>query len=315
MKEAAINDTVLTGHLRAVAPDVLVPFLLEEGTLRGAFVNGTAMVNQMRANHGLGILETLVLGHSFLAMGLLSGMLKGGDRYGMKIECGGPIKGLAVETDSRGNVRGRLFENPIAVEAPLENFDLSPFFGPGFLTVTRTVADNSAPFSGQIMIEYGNIAQDLALYFHQSEQTPTAFSLSIQFDSLGRAVGAGGLFLQVMPGAADTAAAAVEDRILALPSLGRMLSHTGEEPRPEEAPERFLREQFSPFGIRILDKKPVRFYCGCSKERFSSFLASLGAGERERILTEGPFPLETTCHNCGTAYTFQREEVESLFSN
>ena len=315
MKEKHIEDISLVEHIKNTAPDGLTSFLLEKGTIRGSFISGTAMVNQMRANHELGILETLVLGHSFLAAGLLSGLLKGGDKYGMKIECGGPIKGLLVEADYRGNVRGRLFENPIPVESPPENFDLSPFFGPGFMTVTRTVAENTAPFTGQIMIEYGNIAQDLALYFQQSEQTPTAFSLSVQFDRSGRVTGAGGLLLQVMPGAAPAAAEAVEDRVLELPSLGKILSQSGETGRPAEAVDDFLKEQFGGFDLKLLEKKPVRFYCSCNKERFSSFLASLSSKERNSLLTEGPFPLETVCHNCNTAYHFEKAELESLFSN
>ncbi len=305
MELKTIDDDYTRKHLTEIPEDRIIPFLLADNTLRGAFLSGTRMVNQMRENHSLGILESLVLGHAYMGVGLLSGMLKGGDKYGLKIECGGPVKGLDVEADYMGNIRGRLFENPISVTEPLKDFDLSPFFGPGFLTVSKYSGDKALPFNGQVMIEYGNIAQDLAHYFNQSEQTPTAFSLSVDFDSSGRINGAGGLFLQVMPGASKKTAAAVEDEVVNLPSLGKVLG-AGEEPAA------FLNKRFSNFGIKLLEEKSINFFCGCSRERFSSFLSSMSEKEKSRILSEGPFPLEAVCHNCGTGYSFDEDELKEL---
>ncbi|MBI9103906.1 MAG: Hsp33 family molecular chaperone HslO [Spirochaetales bacterium] len=305
MKLKIIEDKDLLNHLDKLPSDSLVPFLLEGGALRGGFISATRMVNQMRVNHGLGILESLVLGHAAMGAGLLSSNLKGGDKYGLKIECGGPIRGLTAEADYEGNVRGSLFENPIPVTEPLKDFNLSPFFGPGFLTVSKYHGTSAEPFSGQVMIEHGNIAQDLALYFKQSEQTPTAFSLSVDFDSTGRVVGAGGLFLQVMPGASEETAGAVQDTVLGLPSIGKALAGGLK-------PEEFLASHFSGFGLNILDGRDVRFFCGCTRERFSSFLASMSEKEKSSILNEGPFPMQAVCHNCGTTYTYEKGELETL---
>ena len=120
----------LKEQLLANARDKLHRFLLLEGTVRGAIVHGTRMVNEMRANHELGILETLVLGHGYLAGALMCADLKGDKRITLQIGCSGPIKGLLVEANAFGEVRGYLKNVPIPIEKPLEDFNLAPFSAP-----------------------------------------------------------------------------------------------------------------------------------------------------------------------------------------
>lgn len=304
----AIDNPKIIDHLNSVSPDKGKIFLLENGTVRGSLLHGTKMINQMRVNHNLGILETLALGHAYIGTGLLTSMIKGNDRIGMMIECGGPIKGISTEASADGGIRGYLLNNPIPIETPLESFDLSPFFGPGFLNITKYIEGAKQPFSGQVMLNYGNIAQDLALYFHTSEQIKTLFSISIKFDKEGDVIGAGGLFLQELPGADDEVLGALEDRVNQMPSIGLYFSEKG---RVDD----LISETFKDYSPHIIAGKNVAFTCSCSKEKFGSFLSSLKGEEKEKIMKEGPFPLITTCHNCGTDYEFTRDEVMELFSN
>jgi len=117
--------------LKAARKDRLHRFLLAEGRVRGVVLHATLMVNEMRRNHGLGILETLVLGRAYIGVAMMSAGLKGGERIRLQIDCSGPIQGLVVEANAFGEVRGYLKNVPIPVEKPLEDFDLSPFFGSG----------------------------------------------------------------------------------------------------------------------------------------------------------------------------------------
>jgi molecular chaperone Hsp33 len=135
-KKKPYGDT-LKEQLLAGARDRLHNFLLADGAVRGVIMNGTRMVNEMRANHELGILETLVLGRVYLGAALMSADLKSNDRISIKIDCSGPIKGLVVEANAFGEVRGFLKNVPIPIEKPMEDFNLSPFFGAGFLSVTK----------------------------------------------------------------------------------------------------------------------------------------------------------------------------------
>jgi len=205
-KKQPYGDT-LREKLLASAKDRLHKFLLADGAIRGAIMNGTRMVNEMRANHGLGILETLVLGRAYLGAGLMAADLKGNDRISIKFDCSGPIKGLVAEANAFGEVRGFLKQVPIPIDNPMESFSLSPFFGAGFLSVTKYLEDAKQPFTGQVILKYGNIAKDLANYYLASEQVPTAFNLSIKFDTEGHVTGAGGLFLQALPRTDDDLAA------------------------------------------------------------------------------------------------------------
>ncbi len=302
MNRRPIEDTYLTEHLSHLSPDVRDVFLLQNETIRGTVINGTEMINQMRVNHELGILETYTLGQAYLAGAILASTVKGNDRVQFNIECGGPIKGLSVEAWASGGIRGYLQENPIEVTSPLDSFDLSDFYGPGFITVTKLLEDKKQPFQSQVMIEYGSIAKDLANYFVTSEQTPTLITISIKFDKEGRVTGAGSLFLQTLPNADEDDLAKVEEIASGLPSLGIHLSEgkSGKE---------FIEEHFSAFTPRFLEKLPVGFSCPCDRKGFSQYLTSLPDKEKANILSEGPFPLHLHCFNCGTIYPFTEDEL------
>ena len=110
----------LKGQLKAKAKDKIYRFMLADGKLRAAICHTTAMVNEMRANHELGIIESLVLGQAYTAASLLTINLKGDDRIAIKIECDGAIGGLSVESNAFGEVRGFLSRVPIPVETPPE---------------------------------------------------------------------------------------------------------------------------------------------------------------------------------------------------
>ncbi|MDC7245219.1 MAG: Hsp33 family molecular chaperone HslO [Sphaerochaetaceae bacterium] len=305
MNRIPIQNEKLREHLKNLSPDVRDVFLLHNNTVRCTVIQGTEMINQMRANHSLGILETLTLGHAYLAGGILASTVKGNDRVQLAIECAGPIKGISVEAWAVGAVRGYLQEVPIEVKEPLQNFDLSPFFGPGFLSVTKMLEGKKQPFKGQIMLEHGSIAKDLATYFLISEQTSTVVSLSIKFDKEGEVIGAGALFLQKLPEADDETLEELENVVNNMGSLGQYLSEGN-------SGKAFVEETFKNFDPTYLQSLPIGFSCTCSHDVFAQYLTSLPQKEKEEILTDGPFPLQLHCFNCGSVYPFEKEELQSL---
>ncbi|MFP4406881.1 MAG: Hsp33 family molecular chaperone HslO [Spirochaetaceae bacterium] len=301
-----IRDASLREHLEGIAQDGMDIFLLGDGEVRGAVVHATRMVNQMRRNHELGILETLILGHAYIAAALLTAQVKGNDKIRLLINCDGPAEGLSVESRATGQVRGYLHRVPIPVEAPPESFDLAPFLGNGTLSVTKELEVAKHPFTGEISLEEGSIARDLARYFLYSEQTATAFNLSVKFDTEGRAIGAGGVFLQALPGANEETLSTVEETLRGLPSLGEAFAEgsTGMT---------LVKREFNTFDPELIGTRDSEFYCGCSKERFGRFIGKISMEELESIREEGPFPLKTTCHNCGSTYSFSRQEIETIY--
>jgi molecular chaperone Hsp33 len=305
IKKKPYGDT-LKEQLKAGARDRFQTFLLADGAVRGVIMNGTRMVNEMRANHELGILETLVLGRAYLGAGLMSASLKSNDRVAIKFDCSGPIKGLVVEANAFGEVRGYLKNVPIPIEKPMESFDLSPFFGAGFLSVTKYLEDAKHPFTGKVMLKYGNVAQDLANYYLTSEQIPTAFNLSIKFDKEGRVTGAGAVFLQAMPGAGDDLAASLEERVVNLPSLGEAFTDNID-------PEALIDEVFRKYSPRFLAGHRIEFMCHCNPKRVRNLLMLLPIEDLKDIRDNGPFPLEMRCHYCNTAYHFAKEDIRKIY--
>ncbi len=306
IKKQPFGNT-LKEQLIASSRDRLYPFVLADKSVRGAVVNGVRMINEMRANHELGTLETMVLGQAFLAVALLAAALKGNDLVSLRIDCSGPIKGLVVEANGYGEVRGYLKQAVIPVEKPVDPQDLSSFFGAGFLTVTRYLEDADHPLSGKIALEHGSIARDLAHYFLISEQLPTFVNLGIRFDRQGEVTGAGGLLLQAMPGADRDMAARLADRAGGLPFLGDAFAREGD-------PQSLVREYFSGFGPEFLDDFRVEFYCRCNEKQIRQMLLCLPESERADILANGPFPLEVRCHKCNSAYRFPRKALQEMLA-
>ncbi len=306
MIKKKIYGQTLKEQLKAAAKDRLLGFILAGGAFRGAILHATRMVNEMRSNHGLGILETLALGHAYIAAGLMSVNLKGNDRLSFQIDCTGPIKGLVAETNAFGEVRGYLKNVPIPIDKPLESFNLSPFFGAGLLKVTKYLEDAKQPFTGTVNLQYGSLAKDLAFYFATSEQVPTAFNLSVQFDSNGEAIGAGGLFLQVMPGADPDVVAQIEELVSRIPSMGRKFAENAD-------PLALLEDSFGIYGLKTLDEGRVEFLCHCNAGKVKNLLFMLPVDDLRDIKDNGPFPVELTCSYCNTVYRFSQADIDRIY--
>lgn len=305
MITAPINDAELEARLGAMAADGMTIFLLGDGALRGAFFHGTHFVNRMRAQHRLGVLETLVLGQASLAGALLIPTMKGRDRAVFRYDTNGPAAGFSVEADSTGFVRGFLLQDPIPVDGPLESWDLAPFFGDGTLTVTRFPEGRTEPMNGVVEIKHRNIAKDLAEYFLRSEQTKTAFNTGIQFDKEGRVIGAGALYLQTMPGADEELVLAAEQAFAAAPSLGAWFAEGGDR-------DDVIHGLFRGMKPASVLERSVVYDCPCSREGFAAHLARLDRRELEEFSTTGPDPLEIVCHNCGSVYRYSRDEIKAM---
>lgn len=305
MLDADLHDKVLEKRLAGLCPDGLTIFTLEGDSIRGILSSNTSMVARMRASHGLGLLETMVLGKAYVAASLLSATIKGDDRIVMKVEGNGPAEGFSVECNAAGDVRGRLFNDPFELASEPDSLDTAPLIGAGTLSLTRLMAGKSEPVSGSAALKSGRIAEDLAWYYHISEQTRTSFTIGLHFDAEGRVAGAGGLFLQALPGASDEALDRVERLVFGMAPFGETLA-TG-----ATRMDLCLRS-FPFFDYNHLDEKPTRFYCACSKARLGSYLSSMPQAEVEDMAENGPFPVKVTCHNCGSIYEYSKSELENM---
>ena len=307
MEKRSVPGDTPAIRLRAHRRDQLYQFLLDSGQIRGAVLHATRMVDEMRVNHDLGPLETLVLGQAYVAAGMMCVNLKSPESLTVRIACSGPIGGLAVEGSAHGEVRGYLSRNPIPVQADTGVPRLRDLFGagPGTLAVTKRLRGGASPFTGVVDMRYGSLAEDLAHYYATSEQTPSALNLSISFDDAGRPTGAGGIFIQALPGARDATVREVERRLRDESMIGAAFAG-GEEPPA------LLERVFGAHQPVILARRRVLFMCHCSADRFRRHLAALPRDELVDILERGPLPVVTTCLFCNTTYRFGREIITQL---
>jgi molecular chaperone Hsp33 len=306
MKKKRRYGRSLKEQLQASLDDRMYNFLLAGDTVRGVIVNATRMVNEMRWNHELGIMETLVLGHAYLAAVLMSAGLKGNDRLSLQVDCSGPIKGLFVEANAYGEVRGYLKQVPIPIEAPPESFNPAPFFGAGFISVIKYLEDSRHPFRGSVMMEHGTLAKDLAVYFQRSEQIRSAMALSVAFDRAGEVEGAAGLFLQALPGAEESVLAEVEAELDHLPSPAKTIHMEG-------FPHSTLDKYLGKFVPRIIDHRGVEFMCHCNRKRIIAMFNMLELEDLADMAANGPFPMEIRCHHCNTRYNFNQKQLQTIY--
>ena len=300
-----ITDPELEKRFKTMHPDGMSIFLLGKGELRGAFFHGTRFVNRMRAQHSLGLLETMVLGQAALSSALLIPTMKGHDRAIFRYDTNGPAAGFSVEANSEGTVRGFLLQDPIPVNEAPESWDLAPYFGDGTVTVIRYPEGAREPMTGTIPIRHRNIARDLIEYFLVSEQTETAFNTGIQFDREGRVIGAGGLYLQTMPGADPELVLAASRAFAAAPSLGQWFADGGDR-------EDIIFGLFRGMNPIVALEREIRFDCPCSREGFAQRLGGLDRKELLDMAENGPFPIEIVCHNCGSVYHYSQEEMRAI---
>lgn len=322
MIKKEIEDKELNEFLQTLEEDKLRIFTMAEGRVRGALFHGTRFVNQLRAQHNLGILETYILGQASLCGALTIPMMKDMEHTAIKFEGNGPAQGYSVEASSTGFVRSFLFNEHIQLDKPLESWDLNPFLGEGTITFSRIHKDDKYPQSSTVEVNSGNIATDFATYFAQSEQINTAFNSSIQFDKQGRVIGAGAMYLQIMPKTGGTAKVGsqvdshaeetaededllrrVENAFKACPSLGLLFSEK------QVDSEDIIIGLFREFSPTISLTRDVIFDCKCNEEYYINYLRTLPKEQIEDIKKNGPDPLEIICRNCGSIYKIPVEKI------
>lgn len=320
MIKQEIKDAELKEKISKLPKDDMAVFVMADGRIRGALFHGTTFVNQMRAQHNTGILETMVLGQASLCGALLLPTMKGKEHLTWRYEVAGPAQGFSVDVDSTGYVRSCLFTDHIPVDKPLENWNLAPFLGEGTMTISTLRENDKEPQQSTVSISNKNIAQDLAWYFHQSEQVNTAFNTGIQMDEKGRVIGAGGMFLQVLPETGGTkklgsqintsANKKNDDELLekvelafrTAPSLGQWFSEGG-------SIEDIVYGLFREFKPSIALHRDVRYDCPCNKDYYLNYLRHLPKSELDEIKKTCPDPLEIVCQNCGSVYRIPLGEI------
>lgn len=265
----------------------------------------TEMVETAREHHNTSPVATAALGRLLTAGAMMGSMMKGEkDVLTLRIKAGGPLQGITVTADSQGNVKGYVGNPDVCIPANSKGkLDVAGAVGPGFLTVIKDMGLKE-PYSGQVMLQTCEIAEDLTYYFATSEQVPSAVGLGVLMNKNNTVRQAGGFIVQLMPFAEEEVISRLEQNVQKINSVTNLLEegHT---------PESLLEKVLEGFDVQINEKMDTRFRCNCSKERVAKALISIGRKELNEMIQEGK-PIEMNCHFCNTNYNFTVEELKEI---
>ncbi|MGM9618893.1 MAG: Hsp33 family molecular chaperone HslO [Oscillospiraceae bacterium] len=286
--------------------DMLVRAISSDGFVKAAAVVTTELTERAREIHHTMPVGTAALGRALAAVSMMGNAMKGeGESVTLQFKGGGPLGTVLAVSDAEGNVRGYV-TNP-AVDLPLRadgKLDVGAAVGgAGTLTVVKDLGMRE-PYVGTVDLLGGEIAEDVAAYFAESEQIPSACGLGVLVDRDQSVKAAGGYLIQLLPGAGEDVITRVEGGIYAAESVTKFLSHDADA-------EALLRHVMPDFELKFLEASPISYRCYCSRERVERALLSLGA-EELRQLREEQGQAEMTCQFCDRVYRFSAEELRAL---
>ncbi len=286
--------------------DYLVKALAYDGQVRAYAVRTTETVREAQRRHQTWPTASAALGRAMTAGVMMGAMLKGDSQITIKIEGGGPIGHILVDSNAKGHVRGY-------VSNPHVHFELN---ANGKLDVARAVGTNGTLtvvkdlglrdyFTGQVPLVSGELGEDFTYYFVSSEQTPSSVGVGVLVNPDYTILAAGGFILQLMPGTEEQTIADIEKNLATIPPISKMIESG-------LTPEQILHALLGgEQNVKILETMPVSFVCRCSRERVADAIISLGVEEIQQMIDEEG-KAEASCHFCNETYTFSAEDLEEL---
>ena len=286
--------------------DQLVRAITAGGAVKAVAVTTRELTERARNIQKSLPAATAALGRTLAAASMMGSALKeDAASLTLQIKGGGPLGTILAVSDPQGCVRGYV-QNP-QVDLPLRpdgKLDVGGAVGSGgTLTVIRDLGMGE-PYTGSVELLSGEIAEDLAAYFAESEQVPTACALGVLVDRDQSVRAAGGYIIQLLPGAGEDVIAKVEGGVLAAGAVTGLLDRDSD-------PESLLRAVLSDFDVEVLERTPVAYRCSCSRDRVERALISMGVEELEDLLAQQG-GCELGCQFCDKAYRYSAEELRSL---
>ncbi len=234
----------------------------------------------------------------------MGALLKRGQRVALRFEGNGPLKRIIVEADNDGTARGFVAVPEADVPLADEKLNVSGALGrEGLLTVIKDLGMKE-PYRGIVKLLTGEIAEDIAYYYAESEQIPSAVGLGVFVKPDGEVLAAGGFLLQSLPPAEDRTVDQLVENIRKIPTVTDLL-------RQGKSPEDILALIFSGLPHHFLGRRDLYLRCPCSRGRVERVLIVLGNEELEKIIAEQG-ETDVTCEFCRTKYHFTRQELQNL---
>ena len=288
--------------------DYIVRASLANDSVRAFAISSTHLVAEARERHKTLPVVTAALGRLLSAGAMMGCMMKGDkDIVTVSLKGDGPAGYITVTADSHGHVKG--FPGNPNVDIPRKyagKLDVGAAVGRGLLTVSYDLGLKE-PYSGQVEIQTGEVAEDLAYYFTVSEQLPSAVGLGVMVDTDSSVKHAGGFIVQLLPDAPEDVIELLEKKLANLEPVTTMMEQG-------MTPEEMLLHIFEGVDIEFTERHDVKFYCDCSKEKVKRALAAISDKDLQDIVNDDE-DIEVKCYFCNTAYKFSIADIKDILSS
>lgn len=287
--------------------DKIIRCITSDGSIMASAITSTNIVATAQQVHNLSPVATAALGRLLTGASLMGAQLK--QRRAaltVRIKGDGPLGVMVASATSDGNVRG-FVENPNCETEHYEN---------GHINVGKAVGSNGTlyvvrdygtgePYTGVTELVSGEIAEDITSYYANSEQIPTVCALGVLLDKQdGVLLLAGGMLIQLLPGATQDICDKLEANIKKLDSVTTMMAKG-------MAPLDMCKAALEGFEVEVLDEMPVHYYCTCSRQRVEQSFASI-PDDQLRSMVNSTGNVEAVCHYCNKKYLFTAKEIEDF---
>lgn len=285
--------------------DYIVRATAADAQIRAFACTTRGVVETARKAHNTSPVVTAALGRLLSAGAMMGSMLKGEeDILTLQIKGDGPVNGLTVTADSKGNVKGYANVPDVILPAnSIGKLDVAGAVGKGILSVIKDMGLKE-PYVGQTALQTSEIAEDLTYYFATSEQVPSCVGLGVLMEKDNTVKQAGGFIVQLMPFAEDAVIDRLEANLAKINSVTSILD-------AGNTPEQLLAILLEGLNPEITDTLPTGFSCNCDKKRVEKALISIGKAELTDMIKDGK-EIEVNCHFCNQNYTFSVEELKGL---
>ena len=287
--------------------DQIIRMLAKDAPVKASAITAGALVERARQIHKTLPTATAALGRALMGASMMGNQLKEeAASLTLRVKGDGPLGGITAVSDSEGNVRGYV-QNPSA-DLPRKRpgkLDVGTAVGAGSLTIIKDL-NMKEPYVGTIELLSGEIADDIAAYFLESEQIPTACALGVLLDTDQSVLCAGGYLIQLLPGADESVIRTIEQGVARVGAVTEAL-------RDGMTARGLLMQVLSDFDMEVLEESPVEYRCYCNRDRVTRALISMGKKDLEELIADQG-KAELTCQFCDKVYHYSKEDLEAILA-
>lgn len=284
--------------------DELSSALLKDLDLRVIVVTCTQAAREAARRHKAARAAAGVLAQGLTASLLIGALQKEDTRINVQVECDGPVRGMFLDADNEGNVRGYV-KHPFAdVEVSSAEYRFRPILGnKGYISVLRDLGKGEH-YRSAVELEAFELSADFERYFQSSDQVSSVVRLDVLGTPEEPLAHVAGVLVQTLPSGTQASLEEVRARLTRqfVPAL---------RAQPEESAHALLKTLFDGPDVEMMARYPVQFKCRCSRERVLSALVTVGKPELEDMLATDK-KASVTCEFCDETYNVSESELAEL---